>query len=310
MSTPAVAKQPEFLALVQKSGAEFQKALGAVMASERFQRLIMTEFRTNEKLQRCRPESLLACCMQIAQAGLEVGGQAGEAYIVPFKEEAKVLWGYQGLLKLVMRSEEVQTVDTGTVYASDEFECEKGDKPMLRHKMIFPRGEPVLYYATAKLTNGGFLFEVMEVEEVEHIRRTYSRAADDDAWTKSFSQMARKTVLRRLIKLLPKSTQLKDALKHEEETEKFIVEHQERKPELVAKAAALPRGVSDAEREAAWEELEKLYTQCESLKIDTDDLPTKGYELYTTQEIFACLGVVRERLKTHGGQNGSGPKNP
>ena len=89
-----------------------------------------------------------------------------------------------------------------------------------------------------------------------------------------------------------------------------MIDVKDRKPELVGKIAALPRPPSDQEREAAWQELEKLYTECSSLKINTDDLPTKAYDDYTTQEIFACLGVVRERIKNHrGGANGPGHQN-
>lgn len=309
-------KAPSLPALLEQSKAELQKALGNVMNSDRFARLMLTEWRTNAKLQECSPQSILATCMVVAQMGLEIGSHAGEAYIIPRwnkktnSYEAVPQWGYQGLLKLVRRSEEIKDIDTGTVYENDEFECEKGEKPSLRHRMKFPRGKPVLYYAYAHLMNGGFLFEVMEIEEIDYIRTTYGND-NSDAWEKSYSQMARKTVLRRLIKLLPKSTQLKEALEKEEAEEKVVIDVKDRKPELVGKVAALPRPPSDQEREAAWEELEKLYTECSSLKISTDDLPTKAYDDYTTQEIFACLGVVRERIKNHrGATNGSGHKNP
>ena len=40
----------------------------------------------------------------------------------------------------------------------------------------------------------------MSVEEIEQTRKDFSKAPNSDAWKKSFSEMCKKTVLRRLCK--------------------------------------------------------------------------------------------------------------
>ena len=43
-------------------------------------------------------------------------------------------------------------------------------------------------------------YEIMSIEEVEHIRKSYSKVANSPAWIKSYSEMAKKTLMRRMLK--------------------------------------------------------------------------------------------------------------
>jgi hypothetical protein len=67
------------------------------------------------------------------------------------------------------------------------------------------------------LKDGSQLLEVMSLEEIEKVRKV-SRAANNGPWVSWWGEMARKTVMRRLSKRLPMSTDLEDEVFSRDET--------------------------------------------------------------------------------------------
>ncbi|MEG1310903.1 MAG: recombinase RecT [Romboutsia sp.] len=57
--------------LMVKMKGEIQSALPSQLSSERFQRVALTDFNSNPKLQNCEPMTFIAAMMQSAQLGLE-----------------------------------------------------------------------------------------------------------------------------------------------------------------------------------------------------------------------------------------------
>jgi recombination protein RecT len=55
-------------------------------------------------------------------------------------------------------------------------------------------------FAVVLFQDGSMLYETMSKEEIELVRDMFSKQSKGQAWTKSFGEMARKTVLRRLCK--------------------------------------------------------------------------------------------------------------
>ena len=76
------------------------------------------------------------------------------------------------------------------------------------------------------MKNGGFAFHVMHISEVEKIRDQYSISykfdKNNSIWVKHFQSMAFKTVIKRLIKYLPISTETQEAVSHDETIRKDI----------------------------------------------------------------------------------------
>jgi recombination protein RecT len=64
----------------------------------------------------------------------------------------------------------------------------------------------------------------MSVPEIDSVRTRYSKASQGKAWTDSYDEMAKKTVLRRLFKMLPVSIELAEALKREDEKSHEIID--------------------------------------------------------------------------------------
>ncbi len=198
------------------------------MNPTRFLRAAFTEFSKTPALYECSTRSLLGALIQCAQLGLEPG-VLGHIYLVPFRNrrrgtvEVTVIPGYRGLLALARRSGEISTIHAHVVLAGDTFSFSYGIDPTLQHS---PSAEPravtkdgvrveramTYVYAACRLKDGGVQFEVMSRADVEAHRDRYAHVTPDSAWSTNFEEMALKTVLRRLCRLLPASTELQRAI--------------------------------------------------------------------------------------------------
>lgn len=191
---------------------EIKKALPSVITPERFTRMTLTALRSTPGLASCEQMSFLAAMMSAAQLGLEPNTPLGQAYLLPYKNTKKGITevqfqiGYKGLIDLAYRSGEVEVVQAQCVYANDTFECEYGIEPKLRHiPADKERGELVKVYAMFRTKSGGYGFEVMSVEDIRHHAAKYSKAYNTSysPWKTSFEEMAKKTVLKRVLKYAP-----------------------------------------------------------------------------------------------------------
>lgn len=210
---PTNKKADDIRALLEKAKPQIALALPRHLSADRMLRIAMTSIRRTPKLLACNQQSLLGAVMQAAQLGLECDGVLGHAYLVPFKDEVQLIVGYKGLVDLARRSGQLSTIFARVVYAKDQFEYAYGLSERLEH---IPSGEAepgevVAVYAVARLKDGGTQFEVMSRGEVDKIRER-SRAKDDGPWITDFAEMAKKTVLRRLCKMLPASVELARAV--------------------------------------------------------------------------------------------------
>lgn len=195
---------------------EIAKALPSVMTPERFSRIVTTALTQTPLLADCTPASFFGAMLTSAQLGLEPNTPLGQAYLIPFKNnkkgvvECQFQIGYKGLIDLARRSGEIQTIEAHIVYENDEFDFELGLETKLRHKPAkSDRGQMVWVYAMYKLTNGGYAFEVMSVEDVKKHAAKYSiafKSGKGSPWQSDFEEMAKKTVLKKVLKYAPLKT--------------------------------------------------------------------------------------------------------
>ena len=206
-------KSPEKRSLqtyIKSMEGEIKKALPSVITPERFTRIVLSAISVNPKLGQCTPASFLGAMMTSAQLGLEVNTPLGQAYVLPYQNkgvlEAQFQLGYKGLIDLAYRSGEVEVIQAHIVYENDDFTCEYGLEPKLTHTPAdSDRGEPVKVYAVFKTKSGGFGFEVMSMEDVKNHAAKYSKAYGSaySPWKTNFEEMAKKTVLKRVLKYAP-----------------------------------------------------------------------------------------------------------
>lgn len=193
---------------------QIAKALPSVMTPERFTRIALSAVSNTPQLAECTPNSFVAAMMNAAQLGLEPNTPLGQAYLIPFRNnkkgviECQFQIGYKGLIDLAYRSGDVRTVQAHIVYENDEFEFEYGLEPQLKHIPAKEnRGDAVWVYAVFKLVNGGEGFEVMSMEDVRAHARKYSKAYNSGPWQTNFDEMAKKTIIKRVLKYAPMKTE-------------------------------------------------------------------------------------------------------
>lgn len=237
--TKAIAKkQPQTIKdYINAMSGEIAKALPQVMTPERFTRIALSAVSNTPKLGNCTPQSFLGAMMNAAQLGLEPNTPLGQAYLIPFENRKKGITecqfqiGYKGLIDLAYRSGEVKMIDAQTVYENDEFEYELGIDPVLKHKPARTnRGNPIYFYATFKLTNGGQGFQVMSIEDVQDHAKKYSKTYNNGPWQTNFEEMAKKTVLKKLLKYAPLKTEFVKQVTSDETIKTSISDHMEDVP--------------------------------------------------------------------------------
>ncbi len=199
---------------IQTMQGEIAKALPSVMTPERFTRITLSALSTNPQLGQTTPNSFLGAMMTAAQLGMEPNTPLGQAYLIPFRNKGKLecqfQLGYKGLIDLAYRSGEVTSIQAQAVYENDTFEYAYGLEPKLEHiPAMSDRGNPIFFYAVFKTKDGGYGFEVMSVEDVRAHAKKYSQSFNSSysPWQKNFEEMAKKTVLKKVLKYAPVKTE-------------------------------------------------------------------------------------------------------
>lgn len=212
--------------LLKRMHTQIEKALPSVITPERFTRIALTAYSDNAALQKCDADSFLGAMMQAAQLGVEPNTPLGQAYLIPYGNKVQFQLGYRGMIDLAYRSGEIQMIQAHEVHENDEFEYELGLDPKLRHiPALKNRGEVILYYAVFKLTNGGVGFEVMSKEDVETFAKKKSKTYRNGPWQTDFDAMAKKTLVKRLLKFAPVKSDFARAVTADETIKSGISEN-------------------------------------------------------------------------------------
>lgn len=202
--------------------SEFAKALPGHITPEKFVRTVQTAVQMAPDIaEACSTkegmQSLLAACTKAATDGLILDGR--EAALVTFN--AKVsrnpdVWAKQvqyipmvaGLMKKARNSGQIASIAAHLVYEHDEFSYVLGDEEKIVHQPKFgDRGKPVAVYAIVKLKDGSIQREVMDAGQVIAIGAQGRNGFQyDPAKGKNYGEWWRKTVIRRISKYLPSSS--------------------------------------------------------------------------------------------------------
>ncbi len=206
---------------------QFQRAMPRGTEAVQLIRDVMTCMRQTPKLAQCDAPSILGAAMTCAQLGLRPGvGALGHAWILPFWDKktsgqrAQLIIGYKGYVELGHRSDRIASLHSRIVYSNDLFDIEYGaaeDKWIHKPFLDGPRGEARLFYAVGRLSNGGYsLTDPLTVADMETHRDRFAMAKSQGKvigpWADHFDAMGQKTMLLRLMALMPKSTEIQRAM--------------------------------------------------------------------------------------------------
>lgn len=207
-----VKKQEPSIAAILTS-PEFKEQLAIAlpkhMNANKIARIALTEIRKMPALASCTLSSFQSALLMASQIGLEVGSGFGHAYLIPYGKECQLIIGYRGMIQLAHRSGLIKSMHVDVVYKDDIFECQSGINPVFKHEKSIgtpkKREDIILSYAYVHLLTGGFEFVVCEREDIDRIR---SASRSRNIWTEHFEEMAKKTAVRRLFKIMPISSEI------------------------------------------------------------------------------------------------------
>lgn len=187
---------------------QIAKSLPRHLSPDRFARIAITALTRTPKLAECTQESLFKCLLDLSAAGLEPDGR--RAHLIPYGRECTLVIDYKGLVELIRRSGDVVSLRAETVCENDEFEWVNGE---VKHRVDWrkPRGEMQAVYAEARMKSGEVQTATMTLDEVEGIRKR-SKAGNNGPWKTDYAEMAKKTAVRRLSKMLPLSSEIMDTV--------------------------------------------------------------------------------------------------
>lgn len=214
--------------LIKAMEPEIKKALPSVITPERFTRMALSTLNTTPKLMECSKMSFLGALMNAAQLGLEPNTVLGQAYLIPYRNkgnmECQFQIGYKGLIDLAYRNDKMQNIQAHCVYENDQFEYELGLDSKLKHiPALSDRGNLILVYAMYKLTNGGYGFEVMSKEDIDNHAKKYSQSFSSSysPWKTNYEEMAKKTVVKKLLKYAPIKSDFATSVAQDETIKSF-----------------------------------------------------------------------------------------
>jgi recombination protein RecT len=185
---------------------QFAKALPSHLTPERFSRIAITAITRTPKLAECTEASLMRCLLDLSALGLEPDGR--NAHLIPYGKDCTLIIDYKGMVDLARRSGVI--IRAEAVCEHDQFDWVNG---IVTHRVDWrkPRGEVQAVYAEGRTTDGEIQTATMTYDEVEAIRKR-SKAGGNGPWVTDWSEMAKKTAVRRLSKMLPLSPEFRDAL--------------------------------------------------------------------------------------------------
>lgn len=172
----------------------------------------------NSYLATATPQSVAKALYNVAITGLSLNPVMKLAYLIPKKidgvVQAVLMPSYQGMVSLIVTGGGAQTCYAHCVYQGDYFEIMYGTEPDVVHKpKSSGKGKEIIaVYGVAVLPNGRKQVEVMYKDEIDEIREYSDSYQSFKAgrtktciWVDWYSEMARKTVIKRMWKYIPKS---------------------------------------------------------------------------------------------------------
>jgi recombination protein RecT len=221
--------------MVANMQVEFAKVLPDHVTPEKFVRTVNTAIMNAPDLANKDKRSLMNACMQCAADGLLPNGK--EAALVAFGNKVTYSPMIAGIMKLIRNSGEINSLASAVVYENDKFEYytdETGEKFLHKPMIIGERGKRVGVYAQAITKTDGRYFEFMTTSQIADIKGCVR--GKSGPWFGPFEdEMWRKTVVRKLAKRLPMST----------DNERVI----QRDDQYVDLSLAKPRTVSPVQEE-------------------------------------------------------------
>lgn len=235
MTTPQP-KSQQAIAIVKRKdeisaqASEFAKSLPQTIPTDKFVRTMHTAIQLNPDLAIATLHSVMAGCLKAAADGLVIDNREATLTVYNVKKKdatGKETWVKEavyvpmvtGIMKRVRNSGEVSRFNAFVVHENDTFKRTLGLDPTLIHEPNDDNpGKAKGAYAVCLYKDGALDYEYMTAAQILKIGGETKNANQyDPAKGKSYEEWWRKTVIRRLSKRLPMSSDLARVIEHVDE---------------------------------------------------------------------------------------------
>ncbi|RKP44708.1 recombinase RecT [Pararobbsia silviterrae] len=198
----------------QKHKAQLEMALPTHLKPDRMMRLALTQFSQNAELAKCDIRTIFASVIVAAQLGLEIG-ITGQGYLVPYKGKCTFVPGWQGLVDLVARAGRA-VVYTGVIYSDQKYTFTDGARRDLVIHNETSLDDPLDIthaYAIGWIKGADIpVVELWPISKIARHRDKVNKVGQKHYSFNNWEMYARKVPLLQVIKYVPKSVELSNAI--------------------------------------------------------------------------------------------------
>ena len=221
------------------------------MSTDRFVKLLFNAIRSNPKLARCDKTSMIGAMMMAAAFNVEPNTPSQQCFIIPRNKSVKIdgrwekhleasfQFGYRGLIEIAYRSPRLVVMQAEEIHQNDRFVRKLGSQTLLEFEQARrDRGalDGVFCYMKFMSKSGveaedSTYLDIQEIEKIRNQSETWKtiltniaessgdeykenkakKAMEDAAWQKWEGQMGIKSAIKRQMKKMPLSPEMKSA---------------------------------------------------------------------------------------------------
>ena len=203
-----------FSGFMEKLKPQLALALPKHLNSDRMARLAVTAFSTTPKLQECDPKTIAASIMTAGQLGLEPGVN-GAGFLVPYGRTCTFVPGWKGLVDLVSRSGR-GTVYTGVIFSDQQYTFTDGARRdlVIHNETDMDAPEDITHaFAIGWVKDAAMpIIELWTVGKIRKHRDKYNKVGKNHYSFRDWEMYCRKVPLLQVLKYMPASTELSNAI--------------------------------------------------------------------------------------------------
>lgn len=165
------------------------------------------------KVAKGNPSSLQSAMLNVAAIGLSLNPAKKQAYLVPRGGRICLDCSYMGFCDMATMTGTIKWLQANCVYENDTFiDNGPGHEPKHQYSPFAKKADRGAFagaYCVAKTADGDYLTTIMTAEEINNIKgRSETGKKNTGPWVTDFEEMAKKSVVRRAFKMLPKAESL------------------------------------------------------------------------------------------------------
>lgn len=198
----------------------------------KFVSMFESAVRKNPDLLSCSPKSIELAAYKLADLGLSPVDTFNQVYLyyrwnnTVKSNECVIDVGWRGLCTLAYKLCGI-SIESEVIFGGETFQCEKGTIPVLRHVIdinaVRSEDNMVAVYAKATLPGGIQKYEIMTKLQTDGIKKISieKNKKMTPAWANFYTEMARKSVVKRLCKQLNELEKINRIIDLESEEDYF-----------------------------------------------------------------------------------------